>query len=142
MREFAEASIGRFLAGRPVEARPQTLLYRSGKLVRRRWLAVSTATVFVIGLAAAAGIALYQARVARIEAERADQVNQFLTGMLSSASGFRFDAQKYTVAEMLEGASQRLERESGKNPLTEGPLRLVWRRANTPSSGSMHPSAR
>src|SRR6202040_848634 len=72
------ADLENFLAGRPVTARPQTALYRGRKFLRRRWLPVSAAAVFVSGLAAAAAIDAYQARVAREEALKAEKVNEFL----------------------------------------------------------------
>jgi eukaryotic-like serine/threonine-protein kinase len=60
-----------FLEGHPVDAHPQTFVYRGGKFLRRRWLAVSTAAVFVLALSGATVLALYQARVANQEAKLA-----------------------------------------------------------------------
>jgi len=64
VRQFAD-DVENFLERRPVRARPQTMVYRSGKFVRRRWLPVSAAALFVIGLLGAALIALYEARLAQ-----------------------------------------------------------------------------
>src|SRR6202171_417851 len=52
VRQFA-TDIESFLEGRPVLARPQTTLYRAGKFLRRRWLPVTVAAVFVLGLSIA-----------------------------------------------------------------------------------------
>ena len=43
------ADLENFLAGRPVTARALTTLYRAGKFLRRRWLPVSAAAVFILG---------------------------------------------------------------------------------------------
>jgi len=59
------ADIENYLAGRPVFARPQTAVYRAGKFLRRRWLPVTAAAVFLLGLSAATFIALRQARIAQ-----------------------------------------------------------------------------
>jgi eukaryotic-like serine/threonine-protein kinase len=64
VRQFA-SDISSFLEGRPVIARPQTAFYRAGKFVRRRWLPVAAATVFVVGLSAATLVAFRQARIAQ-----------------------------------------------------------------------------
>ena len=112
-----------FLAGRPVAARPQTAMYRTGKFLRRRWLPVSAAAVFVLGLAGASVIAVHQAQVARAEALKAEKVNQFLSDMLSSSSEMSFDPQKTTVAQMLEAAEARLEKNWTGDARTEATLR-------------------
>jgi serine/threonine protein kinase/tetratricopeptide (TPR) repeat protein len=126
--EFA-ADITRFLDGRPVEAHPQTWLYRSAKFARRRWLLVTAAAVFVAGLSMATLLALRQAQVARVEAEKAlaeakksDQVTRFLRGMLTSAS--RAGGADVTVIQMLNSAEPSIEKTWTGDPLTEASLRL------------------
>jgi eukaryotic-like serine/threonine-protein kinase len=116
------ADLENFLAGRPVAARLQTGLYRTAKFLRRRWLPASAAAVFILGLAAAALIAVHQAQVARAEALKAQKVNQFLNDMLSSPTAFSFDPQKFTVAKMLEAAEARLEKNWTGDPRTEATL--------------------
>ena len=122
VRQFA-ADIESFLAGRPVLARPQTTLYRTGKFLRRRWLPVTAATVFVLGLLGSTLFAVQQARATRAEARKAEKVNQFLNDMLSSASELNFDPQKFTVAQMLDAAATRLEANWKDDPLIEASLR-------------------
>jgi eukaryotic-like serine/threonine-protein kinase len=117
------ADLESFLDDRPVAAHPQTAAYRVRKFLRRRWLPVSAAAVFVLGLAAAAIVAVHQARVARVEALKAERVNEFLNGMLSEPTRLAFDAQKFTVVEMLESAEARLETDWKGDPLTEATLR-------------------
>jgi serine/threonine-protein kinase len=117
------ADLENFLAGRPVAARQQTAIYRAGKFLRRRWLPVSAAAVFVLGLAGAAVFAAHQAQVARAEASKAGKVNEFLNAMLSSSSEMSLDPQKTTVAQMLEAAESRLENNPPGDARTEATLR-------------------
>jgi eukaryotic-like serine/threonine-protein kinase len=125
------ADLEDFLAGRPVTARAQTAMYRAGKFLRRRWLPVGAGAVFVLGLAAAALVAGHQAQVARAEASKAeaeaskaDMVNRFLNDMLSSAATGGFDPKTYTVAQMLEAAETRIEKNWSGDARTEATLRL------------------
>ena len=122
VRELA-ADLENVLGGRPVAARPQTRMYRTVKFLHRRWLPVSAASVFVLGLAGAAIIAAHQAQVARAEALKAEKVNQFLNDMLLSSTDYSFDPQKFTVAQMLEAAEARLEKGRTGDARTEATLR-------------------
>jgi len=122
VRQFA-ADLAGFLEGRPVMARPQTLLYRGRKFLRRRWLPVSAAAVFVLGLAVATLVAVHQARTAREEARRSAAINGFLNDMLSSTQGQNFDPQTFTVAQMLDSAAARLAGRWKNDPLTEATIR-------------------
>jgi len=72
------ADIERFLEGRPVTARPATLAYRAGKLLRRHRRAAAAATVAGIALSAGIAAALWEAHVAQ---RRFRQVRE-LTGSL------------------------------------------------------------
>jgi serine/threonine-protein kinase len=121
VRQFSD-DIEAYLEGQPVQARPQTALYRTGKFLRRRWLPITVAAVFVTAISAAAIVSLHEARVAREEASKAEKVNQFLTDMLSSGSGFRFDPERLTVAEMLEASEPLLSTRWKDDPLTRAVL--------------------
>ncbi len=118
----------RFVEGRPVEAHPQTFLYRAGKFVARHWLAVSAAAVFVLGLSAATALAMRQAQVAkaeaakaRDEAQKSARVTKFLRGMLTS--GFKAGGADVTVIQMLNAAEPSIEASWKNDPLAEATLR-------------------
>jgi serine/threonine protein kinase len=116
------ADLRNYMAGRPVEARPQTVFYRLGKFVRRRWLAVAATSVCALGIASASVVAVLEARAARAEALKSEQVNQFLTEMLADRPNQRVDVGKYTVEQMLEAADRRLQkqdRQKGDKPARE-----------------------
>jgi tetratricopeptide (TPR) repeat protein/tRNA A-37 threonylcarbamoyl transferase component Bud32 len=122
------ADVLRFLEGHPVEAHPQTFLYRAGKFVARHRVAVSAAAVFVLGLSAATLLAVRQAQVAKAEAQKAREeaqksarVTNFLRGMLGS--GFKAGGGDVTVFQMLNAAEPSIEASWKDDPLAEATLR-------------------
>ncbi len=65
--------VRRYLDHEPVLARPQTWRYRLSKFVLRNRAAVAAATLFTLALAAASGMAIWQARAARQASARAER---------------------------------------------------------------------
>ncbi|HTS47523.1 MAG TPA: protein kinase [Bryobacteraceae bacterium] len=133
--QFA-ADVEGFLDGHPVSARPQTALYRAGKFVRRRWLPVGAAAVFVGGLLAATTVAIYQARQARAQAARAQRMTDFTNSVFLAPSPSWYIAQggrgKDTkLLDVLELASQRMSAELKNDPLAELSLRTTLARTFT-----------
>lgn len=80
--EALDRDIGHYLAGEPLEARPDTLGYRTTRLLRRRWREISLTAVFALAtlvLSVVYAVGLARARdVARDEAARSARVQQFL----------------------------------------------------------------
>ncbi|HEV8146926.1 MAG TPA: protein kinase [Bryobacteraceae bacterium] len=72
VEHFAD-DLKRYLEHRPVLARPDSVLYRAGKFVRRNRVAVAAAAVVAVSLLAGATVAVRQANIAR---ERFDQVRR------------------------------------------------------------------
>jgi len=62
--EFSE-DLDRYMEGRPVRARKDTVAYRASKFIRRNWLPVAAATIAIAALAAGAAGFAWQARIAR-----------------------------------------------------------------------------
>lgn len=85
VRELAD-DLRAWLAGRPVSARPQTFAYLARKFIVRNRAAVLVAASAAIALLAASTAALWQARVAVQERERAQQrfadVRRFANNLL------------------------------------------------------------
>ena len=77
--------VDHYLKGEPLEARPDTLRYRTTKFVRRNRRAVTTAVmlfVLIVGLIAFFTIRLARARdAARAEAARTQRIQQFMTSL-------------------------------------------------------------
>ena len=122
VREFS-GDLRHYMDGLPVDARAQTAFYRLGKFVRRRWIAVGATAVFIVGITVAAVVAALNARAARAEVLKSEQVNRFLTEMVARNDRDQSDFGKSTVEEMLEAADRRLE--NGQAMQAGGPLTLA-----------------
>ena len=72
VEHFSE-DIRRHLAGRPVTARPDTFSYRAGKFIKRNKTAVTAVVIFTILLLLVTSVAIWQARQARVERDKAEQ---------------------------------------------------------------------
>jgi non-specific serine/threonine protein kinase/serine/threonine-protein kinase len=72
VEQFSE-DIRRHLEGLPVNARPDTLLYRTGKFVRRNKLSVAGAVLLLLSLTGGLAATLWQAHVARVERAKAEK---------------------------------------------------------------------
>ncbi len=118
-RRFASAEqlaedIERFLAGRPVDARPSTVAYRVRKFVARHRVPVAAAAFIVISLIAGLGTALRMADVARQErraATRAETqaraVSELLIGLFESSDPWqRPEDARWADALMARGIDQ------------------------------------
>ncbi len=66
--------LGRFLAGRPIRARPDSRGYRLRKFAGRNRLPVAAAALGLAALLAGLGMALWEAHDARLSAQRAERV--------------------------------------------------------------------
>lgn len=90
--EALASDLRRWLDGQPVLAQKPRLAYRMRKFVTRNKLAVAAAGLLVVTLGAGIGATAWQARIAqreatnaRVEAQRAIQVRDFLERVFSSA---------------------------------------------------------
>ena len=70
--ELAE-DIRRYLAGQPVQARPDTARYRASRFVARHRVGVAGATAALLAILAGSAAAVYGARVAEAQRQRADR---------------------------------------------------------------------
>jgi serine/threonine-protein kinase len=127
-RRYASAQqladdIKRYLDGRPVLARPDTLRYRAGKFVRRHRTSVAAVvlvTVSLIGgiLAAAwqARRATEQAAIAQGEAEKAGLVTGLMVDLFRLSDPSETLGDTVTARQILEQGVERIEREFGDQP--------------------------
>ncbi|MEZ5285363.1 MAG: serine/threonine-protein kinase [Vicinamibacterales bacterium] len=109
---FAD-DLERFLDGRPVVARPDRASYRARKFVARHRLQVVLAATAFVAIVAGAGIAVWQARVARAERDaarlqqaRAQASSNFLQSLLQQAPTDR----PFTATELLDRGAAQLDR--------------------------------
>ena len=71
--EQLSADIQRHLDGMPIQARPQTLVYRAGRFVRRNRVPVAAAALVMVSLTAGMAVAAWQARIAQAQRLRAEK---------------------------------------------------------------------
>jgi len=122
--------VERYLTSQPILARPPSTLYQLRKFARRNRLLVGGLAVLLAVLLAGVVASTWQARKATREAAKAGAVSGFLHEMFAAASPMsmtREDPEKgrdVTVLQILDGASQRLERDAlAGQPLVEAAIR-------------------
>ena len=113
----------------PVTARKDTLGYRAGKFVRRNKAGVAAAALVVLALVIGLVTAIWQARLAREERDRAqtalaqariaqrqaEQIDDFLQGMLSSAEPAKL-GKDVRMIQVLDAAAANLDRDLADEP--------------------------
>jgi eukaryotic-like serine/threonine-protein kinase len=127
-----------YLTRRPVKARAQTFPYRAGKFVRRNTLAVSLASLLVVGLIVGATFVELQRHRTAQAREVATRRAEFIENLLASADPTS-DKPNVTVAALLDSAAQELDHKLGGEPLVEAStLGMI---ANTNASLGRYPEA-
>ncbi len=111
--------VQRFLESRPVHAHPPSRWYQTRKFVTRHRGGVLVTTAFVIAVLASLGIALWQAKVAREQAQRAEAARDFLLGVFEAAKEDLPRDARPTLEVLVRAAAQRLE----TNPALSADLR-------------------
>ena len=115
VRDFAR-DIERHLQHLPVHARPDAPAYRLRKFARRNALAVVAAAAVGVSLAGGLSLALWQAREALAQADRAQRVKQFVLAIFSDADSNSEAGIARSAAELLKLARQRIGVETGGSP--------------------------
>jgi len=109
--EAMRDDVERFLASRPITARPDSLSYRAAKFVRRNraWVAASTAAVLVLG----AVLTFYTARLAderdhaTEQAAVAESVTAFLVETLEEGNPNSAAGDTLTIYDVVDRAEER-----------------------------------
>lgn len=100
--------IDRHLQGRPVQARPANAGYLLRRFVARHALAAGASTAAALAVLGGAGVAVWQAQVARAEARRAEAVTAFMADVLREADPFQAGDSKPTVEGLIRQARDKL----------------------------------
>ena len=118
--------LGRFLAGRPLRARPVSGTYRLRKFVGRHRLPVAVAVLGLAALVVGLGMALWQARAAQLAAQRADaearraeRVKAFLFSVFRQWDPTQSEGPAVSAREMLEKGTRRIDVELAGEPATQ-----------------------
>jgi eukaryotic-like serine/threonine-protein kinase len=108
--------VERFLAGQPVMAQPDRLQYRVAKFVARHRLTVGAAASVLLAVLAGAGLAVWQARVALAEKERAEEVKEFIASIFQEADPYRGPARSLSAVDLLMQAQARIDQNLAGRP--------------------------
>lgn len=112
--------VERYLAGRPISARSDTLRYRTGKFVKRHTAAVATAAAALLLLIAV--VVLYTVELTRERdraersALRATQVAGFLRGLFEVSAPTRSRGEQVTARQLLDQGAARIDAELAGQP--------------------------
>ena len=112
---FAD-DVERYLSGEAVLARPESRWYRARKFVRRNRLGVAAAAAVFIALGVGLGVASWEARIARAQAARAEDIKDFIQSVFTSASPSKTGAASMRVVDLLLQARARIETEFANRP--------------------------
>ena len=115
-RRYASAGqlaedVERYLAHRPVTARPDSVRYRCGKFVRRNRAAVSVAALLVVVVAAFTVRLLEERDRARAEATKAGEVADFMVSLFEAADPNQIVREQLTVRALLDQGARRVQNE-------------------------------
>lgn len=135
-RELSE-DLARHLAGQPVLAREPSFGYIAQRLATRHRAAFLSASASLVVIMAALTLAIWQARVAtierdraRLESEKANQVVTFLRSLFWSGAPSHTKGETLTVQDVLDNGVTRIERELAGQPGVQatmlGTLGLVY----------------
>ena len=114
--------IERYRSGLPVAARAGNRRYRWSRFLQRNRLAVAAAAVVLLALTIGLGVAMWQARVARLQAQRSDQVRGFLVQMFRSIDQNASAGHEVTARELLDAGAARLEHDLTGQPDVQAEL--------------------
>jgi serine/threonine-protein kinase len=100
--------LDRYLERRPVLAQPDSRAYRARKFIARNTLAVGAGCAIAAALIVGTAVAVWQARVARVEQGRAMQVQQFIAEVFQEADPTQGKGKSLSAVELLLQAERRL----------------------------------
>lgn len=119
------ADLEAYIGGRPVGARRGGTWYGVRRFVRRHRVAVATAALASVGLLATTGIALRQAHLARIEAERSRLAVEYIQEVFRAADPNTGRGGQRSAEDLLDLATERIGPKMEAYPDLRGPLQVL-----------------
>ena len=112
----------RYLAGRPVSARPHSLDYRLRKYVQRNALQLSLALGIIAILGGALYVVSWQGREARAEAQRAQAIHDFMIGLFEQAGKEAGPSNSVDIRRLLDAGVRRSNTLLARQPIVRAEL--------------------
>jgi tRNA A-37 threonylcarbamoyl transferase component Bud32 len=106
----------RYLAGEPVRAQPDSRAYRLRKFIVRNWVPVSAASAAGAALLIGSATALWQADLAREQADAAAALNTFVLSLIRQADPHASRETKASDVAMLASIEERINGEFKGRP--------------------------
>jgi eukaryotic-like serine/threonine-protein kinase len=110
--------VDHLLKSEPLEARPETIIYRTGKFVRRNRtavLAVSAAIVLIVGMVVVFTVRLARAKNAALaEASRREKIQWFMLNLLQGGDKEAGPAKDQRVVTLIDHGAQEAQLLSGQ----------------------------
>ncbi|NOT87671.1 MAG: serine/threonine protein kinase [Lysobacter sp.] len=119
--EAMALDLHRYLEGKPVLARPQSMAYRSRKFVQRHRWALATAALILAVITSALVLVTWRSGEAVREASRAQALQKFVTNLFEQAGGSGQQG-PLDVRKLLDAGVQRGNRELARQPLDRAEL--------------------
>lgn len=110
------------LQSQPILARPASFGYRLGKLLARHRLAWATGAVATLALVGGAGLALWQAKLAQRQTDRAEAVQKFLSDTLSLNEPDQALGRELSARELLDLSARRIDTQFARDDATRAQL--------------------
>lgn len=110
----------RYRRAQPLHAHPPSRIYAARKFVHRHRGGVLATMLFLIGVLASAGVALWQAKVAREQAQRAEATRDFLLGIFETARQDSPRETRPTPEVLVRTAAKKLDGDSSLTPELRG----------------------
>lgn len=117
--------IDNFLEHRPVNARPDSPLYRLAKFARRRRAALAVGAVLVAVTIFSGAQIVQQRDRARLAAHEAQEVSRFLVKLFQHASPHESQGEAVTAIDLLDEGSREIEQLSGQPQLQAKLYRIM-----------------
>ncbi|MEZ5500507.1 MAG: serine/threonine-protein kinase [Steroidobacteraceae bacterium] len=121
--EALDEDIARYLAARPVSARPANTLYRIGKFARRRKVlvagaAATAASLFALGAQTVAFSVATEKQAAAVarESDRATEIRDFLLNVFSVSDPNESRGETITARELLDRGAEQLRSDLQRQP--------------------------
>ena len=118
--------VERYLNDRPIEARPDSLGYRTAKFLKRRRGPLVAATAMVVVLLGQSAFfiqrVIEERDTAEAERARAENVVVFMEELLQGADYYNLQGQEVTIEAILERGAARIDTELADQPLAQARL--------------------
>src|SRR6185369_13898850 len=115
----------RCLEGEPVLARPDSRLYRASKFAGRHRVGLAAVAAVTVAVASGVSATLWQAQQARLQARRAQAVQEFVSGLFRQNDPSKTRGREITARELLDAGQRDVQSKLSGEPRLAADLQRV-----------------